>query len=442
MTTSLDEESVKGGVPHGPVEAESAGVSSRMRFGPRICIFGHFGSTNLGNEGSLESMLGFLQESFPDSETACACRLPDELTARYGIEGISLYGVQYSSATARIANRLTLGVISRLSNLLHAYRTLRRFDIVIVPGTGILDDFGETWRGMPLTLFEWGIAARLARRPFCLVCIGAGPIRSPISLRLMRSAARLARYRSYRDKVSRNYMKTIGLDVESDPVVPDIAFRLPAPPADNLHPSSRVLTVGVGVMAYRGWFGHLPGGKEIYLAYLTKMTAFLQWLLKRGYSIRLVIGETTDEAAVNDISERIGLPIDSGPPQPGKLVSEPTRSLHDLMHQLSDTDVVVATRYHNVVCALRIGKPVISIGYAKKNDDLLDAVGLSDFCQSIEALDVDLLIDQFLRVIDQRDRFAEQIRATVANFREQLHKQEAERLSKLIELSSARNARQ
>ena len=52
----------------------------------------------------------------------------------------------------------------------------RRFDMIVVPGTGMLDDFGERWRDMPYHLFRWGLACRLARTPFAFVSIGAGPI--------------------------------------------------------------------------------------------------------------------------------------------------------------------------------------------------------------------------------------------------------------------------
>jgi polysaccharide pyruvyl transferase WcaK-like protein len=59
--------------------------------------------------------------------------------------------------------------------------------------------------------------------------VGAGPIRHPVNRWLLKSAARAAHYRSYRDIVSKRFMQTIGFDVRHDPIYPDIAFRLPAP---------------------------------------------------------------------------------------------------------------------------------------------------------------------------------------------------------------------
>jgi polysaccharide pyruvyl transferase WcaK-like protein len=52
-------------------------------------------------------------------------------------------------------------------------------------------------------------------------------------------------------------------------------------------------------------------------------------------------------------------------------------------------------RYHNVMCALRLCKPTISIGYSSKNDALMADMGLPGFCQSARSLDVGRLIEQF-----------------------------------------------
>jgi polysaccharide pyruvyl transferase WcaK-like protein len=88
----------------------------------------------------------------------------------------------------------------------------------------------------------------------------------------------------------------------------------------------------------------------------------------------------------------------------------PARSLHDIMQQMADTDFVVATRYRNVVCALRAGKPTISIGYAEKDDALLREVGLAEFCQHIERLDLDLLEAQTARLTSGRAAFERKLR--------------------------------
>ena len=62
---------------------------------------------------------------------------------------------------------------------------------------------------------------------------------------------------------------------------------------------------------------------------------------------------------------------------------------------MAPVGTVVATRYHNVMCALKLGKPTISISYSPKHDVLMAEMGLSEFCQLPNSLDVSRLIEQF-----------------------------------------------
>jgi polysaccharide pyruvyl transferase WcaK-like protein len=238
----------------------------------------------------------------------------------------------------------------------------------------------------------------------------------------MRSAVGLAHYRSYRDTISKEFMEGIGFHARSDAVYPDIAFKLPAPPSEWQRSNDR-LVVGVGVMTYLGWRNDAASGAAIYQAYLEKLTTFVLWLLDDGCAVRILKGDAADRRAVDDLlanvtAARPGLAKDC-------LVSEPMSSLHDLMRQIAKTDVVVATRYHNVVCALKLGKPTVSIGYAKKNDVLMAERGLGRFCQHVERLDVDLLIGQFGHLIANRQRYEHGIAEANSTSRARLDHQDA-----------------
>lgn len=397
----------------------------------KICLVGNFGSSNLGNEGTLSAMLDVLRRHFPDADLVCACWPPESLEKQHGIRGISLQAPRFRSLPARIANRLSFGSLARIATFVHAVRTIRQNDIAIVPGTGILDDFGETWRGMPLMIFTWALAARVAGRPFWFVSIGAGPIRNRVSRWLMRSAAKLAHYRSYRDQVSKKYMQSIGLDTTKDPVVPDLAFGLPVAAASPREKTDERLRVGVGIMAYRGWFGHHPDAGLIYDHYTAKMARFTAWLLGQGHAVRLLIGETCDADAIADVISKLPPEVRSPAEASGDLITEPASSLADIKRQMMDTDLVVTTRYHNVVCAFGVGKPILSISYAAKNDELLTEAGLGEFCQHIERLDVDLLIAQFKRLVAERDDYTARVEQAAAGFRARLADQEAQLVSVL-----------
>ena len=96
------------------------------------------------------------------------------------------------------------------------------------------------------------------------------------------------------------------------------------------------------------------------------------------------------------------------------------------------TDFVVATRFHNVVCALKLVRPTVSIGYEAKNDAVMTELGLGEFCQSIEELDLDLLNKQLAELMNNRERYQAivQQHLDAVHFRVKRHEQEL--LSKIL----------
>ena len=49
-------------------------------------------------------------------------------------------------------------------------------------------------------------------------------------------------------------------------------------------------------------------------------------------------------------------------------------------------EVVIASRFHNLICALRLARPTVSVGYAAKNRHLMEALGLDELLPGHRAL--------------------------------------------------------
>jgi polysaccharide pyruvyl transferase WcaK-like protein len=215
-------------------------------------------------------------------------------------------------------------------------------------------------------------------------------------------------------------LEGIGVDTGQDPVVPDLVFGLPAEElASYLMPTTPPKTIGVGVMGYYGWSNDKQEGRKIYESYIAKMTKFVLWLLDRGYEVRLLLGQlNADEGPIGDVLDAVAAQASA---ESNRRLSAPRiDSLDGLLRGIAATDTVVATRYHNVICALVLGRPVISIGYASKFDALMRQVGLESYCQHIEELNVDRLIEQFLDLTRNHAWAAELVRAKSAVFRQRL----------------------
>lgn len=399
---------------HRPADAASARPGSKQ-----VGLFGIFGTGNFGNDGSLEAMVIALRKVAPREPLLCICTGPQGVTRSLGLEAVPIY-YQPSPDDGGRAVLLVKKAAGRAVMWLHAVRQLRRLKAIIVPGMGALDDFGVSPLGWPLDLMTWFLLARLMGVKVVLASVGAGPIHHPLSRLFFKYAARAAHYRSYRDRISHAYMAGIGLDVTQDPIVPDIAFSLPAPASAST--GEAPLVVGVGVMTYYGWHKGPERVRGTYDGYIAKMTAYIDWLLGQGHRVRLLIGDETDNLAAEDILRALrakdAARVDTS------IAFTPASGLRDVMAQMAEIDVAVVTRFHNVVCALKMGKPTISIGYQDKNDVLLAEMGLADFCQHIERLDLGRLQEQTIALIGRRADYERRIREVRSGFMQELGAQE------------------
>ncbi len=373
--------------------------------GPRVGLFGLLGSGNLGNDASFEVVLRYLRTQHPDAVLDAMCMGPDTLNRRYGIEARPL---QWSRSYAEHVSGVMAIPVKVLGKIIDAFRTaswVRRHDVVIVPGMGVLEaSLPLRASGVPYALFLLCASGRLCGTKVALVSVGATTINKRLTRWLFNSAARLAFYRSYRDSPSRDAMAQRGLDVRHDHVYPDLVFGLPTPPSGV----GDAKTVGVGVMAYYGGNDDRTQADDIHVQYMEAIKSFIEWLLGTGHRIQLFWGDDVDDSVVQEILAHIR--IHRPDLEPGQVVARPFSSLNELMDEMALVRTVVATRYHNVLCGLKLCKPTISIGYTAKHDALMADMGLSEFCQSARSLDVDRLIDLFTEL----ERRSSELRHTLS----------------------------
>lgn len=381
-------------------------------------LFGLFGVGNIGNEASLESALHALQRFSPESHPIVVCAHPDVVAAQHHVEtvAISMSGAVPSFEQRPKAVRLAMRPLVELARWVAALRFVRSVDRIVIPGTGILDDFGERPRGMPYDLFRWTTVARMARTPLSFVAVGAGPIDNPTSQKLFRQAVLNATSCTYRDEDSRAFMEQLGVTTGKDAVKPDVVLGLPRPSTSEVlsGPSStsspEPSCIGVGMMAYYGWNNDPQAGSQIFDEYVDKMRQIAVGLLDQGFAIRLLVGEQTDTAAVEAL--QVGLSATAGA---DRVIVEPIRSFSDLLDQVGRCDAVVASRYHNVVAAMMMNRATVSLGYAEKNRALLGDADLGQFAFRIE----DINGDEILASVDAALANRTAIAQTLADWNEQ-----------------------
>ena len=366
----------------------------------RVGVFGLLGSGNLGNDGSLEAVLGYLRAEHPETVVDALCGGPEVVAARYGIPATRLHWYRGEYRTASRAGAIAAKGLGKLVDAVRTAAWVRRHDVVIVPGMGVLEATLplRPW-GFPYSLFLLCASGRLFGTRVALVSVGAAAIGNRPTRTLVRWSARLATYRSYRDTQSRDAMRAMGVDTTRDEVYPDLAFALPAPPASG--PSNPPGPVCVGVMAFHGGDDDRARAEQIHRRYLDGTTRFVRALVKDGRPVRLLTGDACDAPVVAAILDAVDSPL---------VTAAEAASLADLMKETAAADTVVATRYHNLVCALKAGTPTLALSYAAKSDALMDRMGLGAYCHPARDVDADRLLEQFRAL----ERKSAELRQTLA----------------------------
>lgn len=370
----------------------------------------------------MAAVLAHVRSVHPDAQLSAFCAGPDRVAERYGIRASRLNWFEGEYRTAASPRAVALKALGKVVDAFRTAAWVRRHDLVIVPGMGVLEATLplRPW-GFPYSLFLLCAAGRLVGTRIALVGVGADEIRRAATRRLTVWAARLADFRSYRDELSRDALARMGVDTAGDQVHPDLAFALDLPPEGPRNEGS----IGVGVMDYSGGNDDRACAEEIRTQYLQRIIEVVRRLLRDGREVQLFTGDEADEVVVAEILADVHARPDGL--DPGKLLAATSSDLIALMAQMTRVDLVVATRYHNVLSALAVSRPTVSISYAGKNDALMADMGLAAFCQPVKSFDIDRLFEQIAELELRRD----EIRATLTERTEHAARRVTEVLAEL-----------
>lgn len=393
----------------------------------KITFFGHFGQGNFGNECTLQAILENVRRFVPGAQLACITSGTEGTAATHNIETIPIADILVKfwrprNPLARLLRALTIGIVSEPYRWVKGIITLSRTDMFIIPGTGLLTDaYGLLCWG-PYNLFKWSLTAKLCRCKLLFVSVGAGPIYGVLARWLVKSALSLADFRSYRDNSTMQYLKSIGFRTDKDRVYPDLAFSLPqaAIPHQDTGKSRRPV-IGLGLMYDAGRYSVPNPRNETFQAYLESLVKVVRWLIAQEYDVRLLIGDLWDMRVTQEFRRLLKEQLSAVDER--HIIEEPISSVEQLLSQLAATDMVVATRFHNVLLALLSNKPVIAISFHHKCASLMGAMGLSEYCLDINTLNADTLIEKIRDLEKNAGELKPLIRQKADEFRKALDEQ-------------------
>lgn len=422
----------------------------------RIAVLGNYGNRNLGDEATLQSVLQFVNQRCPWVEVCALSEHPAETRRRHGIDAVpsavdardrdetaeptppSPPRAEGSGLRGRLKARLKrvpilFAALRAVVNTPRALREvadhlrfssrcfvfLRRVDLLVVAGGGQLSDHFEGVWGFPLQLFSWCLLARCAGAQVAVLNVGAGPIGGEASRALFRWTLRLARYRSYRDERSRRLVEEIGVR-DPGPVGPDLVFGWEPPLESRPEPVALTpRTVGLNVFPYRDWRYWPIYDPSAYAAYLERIAELTLWLLGHGYRVRLFPTQLrADVRVIVDVLAKLKSRL--APEMKERLEVASIAAVDDVATEIRRCDVIVATRFHAIVIAMLLGRPVLGLCNEVKMSDLMAEMGQAAYSLSLDAFDVPGTIARFVDLEANRERVAAELADHVGRVRRTL----------------------
>jgi len=309
--------------------------------------------------------------------------------------------------------------------LAHWYRMLRvmaRSDLFLVPGTGIVTDAACGSLGWPYDMFKLTVLARFCGKRVVFLSVGAGPFRHRFGRWLIRRSLGLAHYRSYRDLDSKRRLEAIGFDTRHDAVYPDLVFGLSNARLAGRTDTQRPPIVALGLKDYAAPVA--AADAQGYRGYLGAMADFVTSLQAQGYAVRLIIGDAQYDTRVRE--DLIALLTARGAVAKAPLLlSDPVPTVEELLRQLRETEAVISPRFHNLVLALLLNKPVIALSDLPKVTALLVDLGLERFCLALEGLETEQLTSRFRQLQNETAELKPYIRDAVERYRHSVEDQYA-----------------
>ncbi len=404
----------------------------------RIGLMGPFGFGNLGDAAIQEAMIDNLRVHIAGVEIVAFSLNPADTQKRHGIRAFPIEAAAPEAAAPEAAapaatesladtgmgtgtgkaivtgtrtSSWTSSWIFRLKRKLgirlpYAYAVkrqlgfwwtslaaLRGLDALIVSGGGQLDDiWGGPWN-QPFTLWQWALMARMRRVKFLFVGVGAGPIRTGLGRFFILSALRLACYRSFRDQESCDLMRRFGFTAPAE-VFPDLAFSLRRRTSHSVRGPGVKAKVGISPMAY----GHVDKWPDkmaaVYRRYIDTLAAFISYLANTGYQVILFPTQIRmDLPAFQDLKAALGR--ETAAHIEDRSCERPVTTVQELLDAMAQMDFIVASRFHGVLLAIFLAKPVLALSYHRKIDTLMQEAGLSEYCLDIEAFELKALTESF-----------------------------------------------
>lgn len=442
------------GVPNGvPASADS------NPSGPRILLLTPYTGSNFGDGAIQDAVIHNLRKRLPKSQISLVTLCPERTRRLHGLPSYPIGSVEIREnpdqetapatpkggpaphawirripwlrrgvAIIRWPARKTIALFRTVGretrHVLRVRKLLVETDLLVMSGGGQIDDYWGGAFGHPYALFKWALIARLSGTPVAFPSVGVCSLERSTGRFFAYNALRLASYRSYRDRGSKELLKGVSF-TRTDAECPDLAFshsrggkagHVPA------RPLKAPWVIGLSPIIYLSQHGWPEIDLKTYDRYLEVLREFVERILAEGHSVLLFVSAVQDQFAVADLRAKLH-PSERRESWGDRLQLISPESADQLLDGISRMDLVVASRLHGVILSHLLHKPVLAVSYDRKVRAHMASVGQEAHCLDLRDCKAGDLWASLLELAAGHHDVSDAVRSKTEEFRRSLDQQ-------------------
>ncbi len=396
----------------------------------RIGLLGMYASRNLGDVAIQLAVMSALRARQSNIKFVGLCQDPEDTVRTFNIPAMASSGegeLLTPATLSDVMRKIPTSDESRLSRLLgkisalrQIQRQMRLLDVLLISGSGQIDDFwGGPW-AQPFRLMAWSFAARSQGKKVVVFGVGVDELRTRLGGWFCIRALNCAAICVVRDSGSRDALRKLGyrhaIDVCADP-----AFHLEVKEAIGMPGETGCFAV-ISPISRRAWPGEEDSAYDAYLSTLARVAEHLQ---ERSLQVRFVCSQIRMDPP---IVERI---FDRMKPDIIRPTFVDVRSVDEYLAAVKGARLVVGSRLHALILALVVGTPVVAISAVRKVHQQFADIGLADHAFAMQSIRLPELLACIDSIISHPDQVRDKVVKTTREFRLQ-NAAQFDRIGKLI----------
>lgn len=373
----------------------------------RVLIAAHYNLNN-GDRALLEATIQIVKKLFPDSEITVSAYAPEFLhDERFSVVGWALGNgkseiIKLKLSHFRFLRSFFRKQFRRLCNRDYL-ESVKKADIVLMSGGHHLTDILSNQGYYKLASnFYIPIACK---KKVVLLPQSIGPAKSDDIKDSIKLILQNAYSVAYRDKSSEEFIRDLNIQSNSK-YVPDLVYSLL--PSKNFIRNQKT----VGIALYHSYVE-----KKTEKFTIGNLTIVIDWLIKEGYSIKIIPMDEDDEEYAKEIYNN----LETNNKENKFTIANRGSHIMDIISEFSTVSFCLAYKTHSTVFSMICETPLVAIAYHPKTIEFMRKVGLESFAINDTEASSDKLKKLITELVSNYDYIQKKELCGVTNNRKEIN---------------------